>query len=210
VGVDFFQSDLNLTDVIAQRIQEHIMGIQSRIAACANSVFVINIENNLIFGAPNVRRYFEAHRLPLANVVQFICEEGGKVIPTSIEGQAVIRAGSNTNAKTKPLMIEKLKRIVRGKALKIHRQCVQVCREDLPEHLEGKKSIDVLTGQLNSMVCDIRRPDPNHKNAALQRPSIIYRPESGQENDDGFMALIISIDGQRRILQEINVPRRGH
>jgi acetolactate synthase regulatory subunit len=205
--VDFFQSSHDLTDVIAQRIQEHILGIQERIAACEDSVFVINIENNLIFGAPNVKKYFEDHPMQFANTVQFIREE--KPLPnTTIEGQTVVRAGSNTNTKTKPIMVEKLRRIIRGKALKVHKQCVQVCMEDQPDHLEGKKGIDTLTNQLSNMVCDIRRVDPNHVNSAIKRPSIIYRPENGVDLDDGFMSLAISIDGQRRALERVNVRNR--
>ncbi len=209
MGVDFFQSDLNLTDVIAQRIQEFIMGIQQRITACNNSEFCINIENNLIFGAANVKQFFTRHRMPIANHVLFICEDARKKQGTTVEGQAVIRAGSNTNTHTKPLMVEKLKRIIRGKALKVHKQCVQMCKDDMPEHLEGKKSIDVLVNQLNSMVYDLQRPDAAAKNSLLKRPYVIYRPESGQDNDDSFMALLISIDAQRRALEEINVQKRG-
>lgn len=209
MGVDFFQSDLNLTDVIAQRIQEFIMGIQQRIAACSNSVFCINIENNLIFGAANVKKYFALHRMPIANNILFICEEASKQPRTTVEGQAVIRAGSNTNTHTKPLMVEKLKRIIRGKTLKVHKQCVQMCLGDMPEHLEGKKSIDVLVNQLNGMVMDLQRPDAAAKNSLIKRPYVIYRPESGADNDDSFMALLISIDTQRRALEEINVQRRG-
>lgn len=203
MGVDVFQSALNLTDVIAQRIQEHIMGIQSRVPGCANSAFVINIENNLVFGAPNVRQYFEEHRMPLANHIQWIVELKNTPTPT-MEGLPVIRAGSNTNSRTKPHMVEKLHRTLRARGLRVHKQWVQVCMRDLPDHLENKRGIDILTTQLNGIVCDTRRVDPGHVNAALKRPSFIYRPERGVDMDDCFMACIISIDAQRRLAEQVN------
>lgn len=204
--MDFFQSALNLTDVIAQRIQDHIMAIQERIYGCQNSAFVVNIENNLNFGAPNVTQYFEQHPMRLANHVQFI-RETQKTANPSLEGQPVIRAGANTNTKTKPLMVDKLYRIMRARGLRVHRHWVQAFMNDQPDHLENKKGIDTLVNQLNSIVCDTHRVDPNHRNALIKRPSIIYRPESGQDLDDGFMSLLVSIDGQRRLLEEVNMQR---
>lgn len=209
MGVDFFQSDLNLTDVLAQRIQDHIMAIQLRIGGCNNSVFVINVENNLVFGAANIKKYFKDHRMPIANHIQFIREENNKPANTTMEGTTVIRAGSNTNSKTKPLMVKNLQRLVRGRSIRVHKQCIQVCMEYQPDHLEGRKSITTLVGQLDNMVVDIQRPDPSHKNASIKRPSIIYRPEKGVDLDDGFMALVISLDTPRRMQLEINVPKRG-
>lgn len=204
--MDFFQSALNLTDVIAQRIQDHIMAIQERVHGCENSAFVINIENNLNFGAPNVMQYFAQHPMTLANHVQFIREQQ-KTSNPSLEGQSVIRAGANTNTKTKPLMVNKLWRIMRARGMRVNRQWVQVCMNDQPDHLEGKKGIDTLVNQLSSIVCDTHRVDPNHRNALIKRPSVIYRPENGLDCDDAFMAILISIDAQRRLLEDINMLR---
>ena len=50
--------------------------------------------------------------MPIANNIQFIREENNKPAHVSLEGQTVIRAGSNTNGKTKPLMVKNLQRAV--------------------------------------------------------------------------------------------------
>lgn len=208
MGIDVFQSALNLTDVIAQRIQEHMMGIQSRVSGCSNSAFVINIENNLVFGAPNVMQYFDTHKMPISNHYQFIRELKSTPTP-ALEGQPVIRAGSNTNTRTKPHMVEKFFRILRARCLRVHKQWVQVCGRDLPDHLENKKGIDIFANQLNGIVCDTRRVDPGHVNAALKRPSFIYRPERGVDMDDCFMAGLIAVDGQRRLAEQVNQRHTG-
>jgi hypothetical protein len=64
--------------------------------------------------------------------------------------------------------------------------------------------------QLDGMVIDVHRVDPNHAGALLKRPAIIYRPDKGVDCDDGFMGLCIGLDTPRRMQEEINVPRRGH
>ena len=188
MGCDF--AETVLSDELGRFILKHIVAIQRTVACCAASIFVVNVEANLVFGAPAIYQYIRQNPPGITNAI-VLMQEDSRTHHNTMGGEGVITAGTRTTPQNKPAMIEGLGRILRAERLFFHQQMVSVLMEYLPEH-HKVKPIVTLIKELGTFMREVSYPKSS-KDQAYVRPVIRYRGEKGVDRDDGVMALAIGV-----------------